>query len=88
MRASLEGALAHQGCHLDKDSAAVVDGYLACSAVSQQGTVAIKKVRTLLRRWQERGHLTYIDAYDRCDPLGPRKRRGRYNVARQGQVST
>jgi hypothetical protein len=86
MRASLEEALTYHGCHLDKVSAAVVDGHLVCSAVSQQGKVAIKKARALLRRWQEWGHLTYITAYDRSAPVGPGTRHGRYNAARHGRV--
>ena len=53
MRASLEEALTYHGCHLDTVSAAVVDGHLVCSAVSQQGKVVIKKARALLRRSQE-----------------------------------
>lgn len=80
MRASLDEALVHHGCYLDKDSAAVVDGHLTCSAVSQQGAGAIKKVRALLRRWQEQNRLTYVDEHDRIEPTGSGKRRGRHRA--------
>jgi hypothetical protein len=74
-RRSLEEALVHHGCSLEHADPAVLDGAISCSAVSQQGTQSIKKVRALLRRSAAREGITYIDAHERWPKPGPRRRK-------------